>query len=295
MLNLNIYHCIQCKKIVNSIEDLLFIQTGHLSGMCSEECIERYFSPLAINLNTEIINLKNSLNDLNEKLSELMTHEENLNQILTEPDELWMHKVADGLDRFVLIKEIKIGEHQPFTAVCICHIFNGSPSYIYHVSACTNREFLKSVKVGEKISNVEEYIFSHGGSVYIDPNISPEMEKYIEQKKSLLLASHLQIHKETDIGLEQYHLYDKFNEETILDPDEHYHMLDEEDDSLDVFIKSFDENGTSFFYILVCHIQEQESEEEGLICLPILSFPTVDSDLCAYYRQGEMLEGPIKN
>ena len=100
-----IYYCSECKRVVKSLEDLLFIEEYSHKGFCTESCIEDFYLPLIKYFEV----LENKLRIKHNLINEFLGHEISesvFEDIISTPDEVY--KKSNELN------QIKNNKHQSF-------------------------------------------------------------------------------------------------------------------------------------------------------------------------------------
>ena len=81
------------------------------------------------------------------------------------------------------------------------------------------------------------------------------------------MARVLETRKEADVPFEEFPLYQQYLSQTMNDPDEIYELKDSEGDQYYSYIKTFEKNGESFYYISLCikDLAVKESKNDGTV------------------------------
>ncbi len=281
-MNTNYYFCTECKTSIEESKDVLLVDDSSKKGFCTEACIEKFYAP-AINHYRKIIK---------EKRSEFKVSKESFENIdelvascLKSCDEVWMQK--NELDEKIYFLYKKHNSEDPIHIGIGCIFYEGQPSFILYHCMTTNKALIESFKVGEKqeIANLKSSKFK----------MDPKLEESIGRKKSSELASLIEKRQDSDIPIDDFHLYDSYLTTTLEAPDEIYQYKDIEDDILYTYIKVFNKNNISFYFICICHLLDTDIDNEQDVLLPVLSFPTLDPSLYQNYQKDKKLSGQLKN
>ena len=295
-LNHPIYFCNHCKKAMHDVEELLFVEESSVRGFCSEDCIEKYYSPIVAWYENRERELRVKFGANDEDCQALASDANVMDKVLGRPDEIYRWSNEIGEDLFVFIRHFS-GE-RPFYSIVLCHLFERQPSFILLATATRNEEFLAQFKNGEKIANSDEFMqrqdLPEGA---MDLEVEQEALSAIEAKKSAFLARLLQERSPADVPFEQFDMYEKFFTSTLEDPDEIYTDEDDDGDNLFTYIKAYQQGGVSFYYFIICVEFEREHESDGETrrVIPLMAFPTLDGDLYRTYRSGKLVSGNLKN
>jgi hypothetical protein len=282
IFNTGIYYCNECKKIVENVSSLLFVEQGSNRGFCSEDCIEDFYSPLILFFESEIIRQRKIFDIVDE-------------DIITEyEDDFFVEELSRNPDEvYCLVNELKeetylyFKRRKDFFIMMICTRFNNEPSYIFSITKSINQKFINEFKVGLKV-NLE----NSKEEIEIEEDIA--FLELLENKKSSLLAELLSCRSENDIPFEMFNNFEISFEETLENPDEIYELKDREGDFVFHYLKSFmDQKIGSFFYIIVG--LKKIIGQSDINVYPILTFPTKDLDLYKKFRAGTKVLSVIKN
>lgn len=281
------FFCESCRKIVNDISQLYFVEENSDRGFCSEECIKDFYRPIMKFLEQEETVFRKELNlEDEEHLLHLFGKEKLLENAISNPDEKWL--LVNDVDQKFITHFYKFSHEgiQTFL-ILICTYIEDEPSFVYYrtitqekdLIAKYQREFLLEVEEENKLTSQES-------------EIPTEFFEMLETKKSSLLAEHLVLRKESDITFEEFYHYEKFLESTMKSPDEVYQIEDDEGDDLYVYIKSFLELDKTFFYIVLAYKYKSKKDS---VFVPALGFPSNDKELYPHYAKGISLKDQIKN
>ncbi len=283
------YYCKHCKSVHESLDDMFFVEEGSPVSFCSEACIEKFYQPLVNIYNHKLDKLRDDLNIYNEDVQEYLEDVNLINEHMNAPDEIYRMENQLKEELYVYASEFE-RDGKSFEILSLMMVFDKRPSFVFVITATANEFLINAFKEGDKIDSIEDFYNKQIASeLQVDESVIEE----VEHKKNTMLAQHLGLRKDSDISFEKFELYSDCLTSTLEEYDELYLGFDEEGDQIYTYIKSFEKEGISFFYIILC--QHQDSEEDLKIVLPILSFPTIDGDLCGHYRNGEQISGNLHN
>lgn len=282
-----IYFCSECRKIVKSLNELLFISEHSQLGFCSENCIEDFYLPIIKHYERTEHSLRKKHNVADEYIQPAIRVEDIIDDVLAFPDEIFSLSNELGDSYFHFIKFFST-----YYAIVIASLHENKASFVFLSTLTNSKEFLNEFRHGEKIvlekkrneDEDEDMIFI----------------QYLEGKKSKILADVISNKSDTDISFEDYPEYEFCFQETLDQPDEIFEKKDNEGDLLFTYIRSFSKKDLpheAFFYIVLClrRDDKKEKSENDVNVYPILAFPTFDIKLCQEYRVGARLTGPLKN
>ncbi len=261
-----IYCCTECKKIVISLDQLLFVEENSVKGFCSEECIEFFYSPMLKYYEEILYSFRTELKLQNESITYDLSEQELMEEVIHTPSEIWRNENELHEEVFSYIKHFTNS-----SVIVLCTVLRLEPSFIFLMTKTSSQELVSKFRIGERIvinsdSEVEDLI------------------QELEGKKSQLLAELLSKRKDDDIPFEEFSEYDNFLDITLESPDETFEVKDREGDLLVTSIKSFTKNNKNFFYIIIT-----------LKNMNILSFPTEDMELYSEFRIGKKTSSNFKN
>jgi hypothetical protein len=282
--------CSQCKKSIEKREEALFVDASLKRNFCSEECIEEFYHPLIEQFSNKEIELRKELQIEDEEAQEILERELPP-EVLRSPDELYKQESEAHETLYSFIKEMSDGELGIYYYVGIGFIMDGQFSFLFTVSCSQNKKFVESFKQGEKIKDVAAFLNAQELSELGE--LSQADINEIERKKSQFLANHLVQRIASDIPFEKFLDYDECLQTTVEEPDEIFESVDEDGDEVQTFVKSFEKNGSSFYYLALCLIKDRDEKE--FLVVPYMSFPTNDPELYRYYCKGSRLSGSLKS
>jgi hypothetical protein len=287
-----LYFCNNCRKRINNIEDLLFVEESK-RGFCSENCIVNFFTPYMETFDHEEVNIREALGiELGEVNVEVYQNRSHFEETLYGPKEVWLEKNELQEEFFTHINPVGNG----LFYILICSYYEGEPSFVFFKTITKSTDLVQHYQKGKAVEDDEENVENQSISKNSLDEVSLPVEVVddIDQKKSEYLADLLERKKEIDISFEEYPLYDDYITLTLDEPDHEYHSEDKAGDKIFTFIKSFQKNGQSFFYIVIClRIDIPESDNSAL--MPVITFPSIDDDLYKFYAVGEKKISRLSN
>lgn len=277
------YNCTNCRKTVSGLGDLYFIEENSQKGFCGEMCIEKYYLPVVERLEKIDIDIKAKCDFHSGDFDHLNNNNDIVERVFSDPDEVFFQNNELGELYYFFHKKFEEG----YTGISVCHMYNKEPSFIYLCSVTDSPKIIEYYKTGKKakINRVEE-----------NNDFSKEFLEIIEQKKSLHLARVLETRKEEDVPFEEFPIYQQYLSQTMNDPDEIYELKDSEGDQYYSYIKTFEKNGESFYYISLCikDLSAKESKSDGTV-YPVVSLPTNDVDVYKAFQSDSVISRSIKN
>jgi len=291
--NNKLYFCNQCKKILENVEELLFVEEDSSRGFCSEQCIENFYSPLFKHYEAKEKELRGSLNIQNESCLKLLEKNELVDKLFSSPLEI--HHSMNELEEEVysFIGKFPQEKGKEVWLISLCFVYEAKPSFVFLLTATENEELVDHFRIGDPVEDIEDFLA-------LDENLEVEGDpkqilETVEQKKSQLLAQMIEERSPHDIPIEEFIHYEPFFEPTIENPDEVYTYMDEDGDTLYTYIKAYEKEGTSFYYFVLCFNFASNPNEQTESLLPIISFPSLDADTYKKHSQGERISGSLKS
>lgn len=278
-----LYLCYECKKIVSSLDQLLFVEDHTSKGFCSEACIEDFYRPLITFFSSQEIEIRKSLKLEHERISTDYDDKQLAEIILANPDETHEYANELGEKYYSLIKKV-----DDFFGIIVCLMNNQEATFIFLMTKTTSNRFIEKFRSTTTYQNNSESTNS----------ISEEDYNFIqnlESKKSRILADLLTKKKDTDIPFEDFSNYEFCFDDCINDPDEVFESKDSEGDTFFNYIKSFNVSGENYFYIVLCLKRSELENEKEVSVFPVLAFPTNDLELYRDYSSGIRISGKLRN
>jgi hypothetical protein len=294
-----LYFCTACRKNINKIEELLFVEESN-RGFCSEDCIVDFYSPYMEYFDNQEVKQREKLGlNISEVDINLYQNKELFEYVLYTPDEVWLDRSDLNENYYTHIYKLENNAY----FILICSYYESEPAFVYFKTITKSLELLKLYRTNEKIDtqiNKSDDFHGHHSEKHEEVEVLDEVQlpaeliEDIELKKSEHLALLLERRKETDIDFEQYPLYDDYLSLTLEDPDDEFHGEDEAGDHIITSIKSFKKDNRAFFYIAIC-LQVDIPGTDEMALLPVLSFPSDDDDLYTFYAVGDRKNNRITN
>lgn len=290
-INQSLYYCTECKRVVDDVDSLLFVEENTTKSFCSEECIENFFRPLTKHYQSLEKSLRQKYGIEIEAIETNKDDEILMEMASKSAHEIWICPNQLGEEVYSFIYH-----HRDFSIVILCTVFNYSPSYVYLFTKTKHKDFLEHFRIGTMIENPQHFLHD---SKKEDEKAQQEFITLLEAKKSSFLAMLLEMQNPNDIQIDQFHMYEKYFEGTLNFPDEVYLTEDKEHDEVLVYIKSHEVQHHSFFYYAIClrmPRHENNENEEGVYSMfPILAFPSVDPEINRFFRQGTLVAGHLRS
>jgi hypothetical protein len=299
-LSKNKHLCTNCKKIINDASKVLFVDQSRMLGYCCESCIVSFNTPLMESFENDEIEFREKLNlPLSELHNELYQDSIMLDKLLYEPEEVYEFVNHIGIKYYTHISKFK-HEEQEYFYIIIASYFNNSPAFIYFKLITEYADLADKYREGNPY-DISQPVSPEINAQELEAGEQAELTlpeavvEDIEMKKSEYLAKLLEARSEEDVPFEKFPEYDEYLPMVLDEPDEIFSQTDESGDDVKVFIKSFKINKTTFFYIAICIEIELPEFEDQKALLPVLGFPSQDSQLYKEYAFGEKLSQMTKN
>ena len=287
-----LYFCCHCCQNIKDANKL-FLLDDSSKYFCSEDCGRKHFDKMVSyfeKLEKER-RIKHSLED--EPVLNILSNKDYINQVLHNPTRITFTENMIGEKVYNFTREI-IHDNKSVYISIICLVLEGSPTYIFQAIASLSKEFVDSFNFSQNIDNIDSFKTLRKTEDSLISGLDQETLDEIELKKSILLAELLEERKNSDLPFESFPHYLKFVDQTLENPDEIYEWSDSSGDELLVYIKALSEETFSFYLFIVAYQSEDFVRKQNIL-LPILIFPTVDSDLYSFYRRGRLVSGHFKN
>lgn len=292
MKTINYIFAISVKKILESVEDLLFVEESSPRGFCSENCIEDFYSPLFLHYEKMEKELRKEMKIENEACLKLLEKNELVDKLFAAPMEI--HHCMNELEEeiYSFIGKFPQEKGKDVWLLALCYIYEARPSFVFLLSATQNTKFVDKFRIGTPVEDISEFLNMDENIPSGDPK---EILETVEQKKSSMLAEILEERSPHDIPIEDFAHYEEFFQPTIENPDEVFSCEDAEGDTLYTYIKAHDKSGVSFYYFIVCFNFASNPNEKTESLLPVLSFPSLDADIYKKHSKGDKISGNLKN
>ncbi len=289
--------CSECKKTVSSLEDLYFVSEESDHGFCSEDCIETFYSVVVNQLQAEEVEMRNSKSLPYEKESLNKFYDFETGNYHSTLDEIIEANIESPLEQYSFNQDLF---SEIFIHISKAHV-NNIEVYIIHL--CLHYEDNCSLILFTTISEFKEIADYYRAGLRINPGdhgkgtanfeISKDQMEELELKKSSYLADLICNRSEEDIRIEDFINYQQYTRITLEEPDEIYEYKDDELDTIRSYIKTFKKNDETFFYVCVCQLIKNSNE--GEVLMPLLTFPSKDTNLYKNYKLGNLVNQQIRN
>lgn len=294
-----LYFCNNCKKIVPSAGELLFIEDGSQRGFCSEKCIETFFAPIVLHYEQIENCLRKEINIQEEDIRGQIDGPEYMESLLCQPQEIWRLENELHEEVYAFHKEFNDKHNGRFYLVTLCFVFNSAPSFIILSTASRHREFINRLKIGSKLDDISAFLEKGAKNSNNYLQLTPQDIELLEKKKSNFLAEILSLQnqqeRQDDIPFEDYHKYETCYKTTLEVPDELFGNKDNDGDYIYTYIKAFQINDKSFFYYVICLEHREKNYQGQNLLIPIISFPSLNGNIYRRFCKGDKLIGNIKN
>lgn len=288
----NLYYCQECRKLINDISDLLFVELNTVKGFCSEECIEHYYHFIVEHFSTLEKKARVKLNIQDEKCLKFIEKAEYLNETLCVPDQIYLLENKLGEKIYSFYKKFKDAELGEFTFVSYCLTYEYRPSFIFISSATQNTQLLEEFKIGQEIKDINPY--SGYNTEQMEVPMPGELTEELEGKKSSLLARLLELRTHKDIPYDRFHLYQNCYSETLESPDEVYKKMEGPKEVIYTYIRGFQKKDQTFYYYVICVDTGPEKKTMETV-KPILAFPSLDGEIYREFKAGVLVAGNLKS
>jgi hypothetical protein len=300
----DLYYCHHCKKIMHTIQELLFIEETNNRGFCSQECIESFYAPVVEYFQNREEELRSSCGLLDESCLDLLSDEKNIEDIIFHPDKTLEMKNQLGDIFTTYIKEMEAPDGKPAYLSALVSLYGGKPSFVYYVTATQNQSLLEELTLGYSMpadseATVEE-LLEKGEEGFGTMVVDDTFIDLVERKKSKLLAVLISTRDQKDIPFEKFVEYEGYVAKTMESPDEIYMEVDDEGDKIYKYIKVYADKRNNFYHFVLCTPYEKatkdSTQEESMeALLPILSFPSIESHFIKSMKSGKLISGVLKN
>jgi hypothetical protein len=289
-----IYLCTECKKRIDNVQDVLFVEDVSNRGFCSETCIINFYRHYMNIFEQEELEFRQMLGLAADEAIDFGADEnETYQQVLYAPTEVWLETSELKEEYYTHI--LKLDIQGTVYCIFVCSYFDAGPSFIFHKCFTRNEELVNKYRSGSRYTGKvsvldDEEIEEFEGELELPPEVMEE----VERKKSEYLAELLAARSPSDIEFEEFPSYEQYLPMTLEDPDEIYEREDNSEENLSTYIKSFQQGGMGFYYVVLCWKCDLKGVD-GDVLIPVLSFPSVDNELYKEYALGNRTKGQVKN
>lgn len=294
-------YCTECKRPIEKVEHMLFVEGHSLRGFCADECIVAFYTPLMEELEDDLLKKRTLLQiDLEEELFPLSENSEFFEKTLYSPEKIFTDETDIGQKFYIHHHRFKRDSGE-FTFILVCLYYEDEPSFVALRVLTSHMELAKLYETSglkEDVPEKAQVANTPEGELSKTDNIqlSEEIIESVDLKKSEALAELIGLMSDEDFSLEEFQNYESYIGLTLQHPDEIYSKQDNEGDDLFTYIKSFKEHGETFFYVVIClKINLDTDEEHRDAFLPVLAFPSKVAELYRHYAQGEVVKTNLKN
>lgn len=293
----SVQFCSQCKKLVPTAGELLFVESDSTTGFCSEPCIENFYAPLVEYFEEVEKKWRGDNNLLDEEILEVVGRPAFMDLLLKKPHEIWVQDDVCGSSVFSFIRSFDDKKYGKFHLMCLCFTYDHGPSFIISASATKSKLLLENYRWGSQIEDLTPFYdqISSTDAPVESVEIDEHILMMLENKKSQYLAHLIEERSPADIPIEAFTLYEDYFEKTMMEPDEIYRHNDDEGDTIYTYIKAHDREGVSFYYFIICSRVKEGADLSNEALYPILSFPSVDGEMYKLYQKGELVSGNLRN
>lgn len=280
--------------MVESVDDLYFVEEGQARGFCSEKCIEAYYAPVIDQIDVMEKTLRKELKLEAEDCLAYVGKPKDMEAVIRRPTEVWRRENTLKEEIYTFMTMLRDAGNQSYWVILMCTVFDHRPSFILLATTTKNPQFKAEFEIGEKVSDLRPFYETYDQADKTHTDIDAEIVETLERKKASYLADLLERRSPHDIPFEDFMMYEKFFEPSMASPDEVYQFQDEEGDVIYTYIKAHAEGATSFFYFVLCMPMGTASDDTETV-VPILAFPTLDAEVHRAYKHGTLISGTLKN
>lgn len=243
---MGIEFCVSCRKVLFEKTQVVDHDSDYI--FCSEDCINEFFAPVISYLS-------------HGKGEETDSIDDDVLEILTKsPDEIREVYISHHFKMYTHLLTHNRYTSNPEHFVLYCSYLDNSPSFIFGFF---------------KVAGLDT--FRQGELVY-EKDKQVEVLDILEGKKNEFLSELLVKRSELDIPFENFHYYQKYQDETIENHTEAF--KDPDDTEFGYFVKKFDGAEETFYFIVYGHYST------GIIHA-VLGYPSIDQ---AYFNSLRELE-----
>ncbi len=295
----SIYYCNHCRKFIESIDDLYFVDEKGARGFCSEKCIETFYAPIVEVLRKDELQMRIELSLVENHLNRYMDDETVLQDVLHKPDQILEYENKIGEAFFTHVKSFNFEGGESFYAIVLCAHFDNAPSFIFRLTLTESDQLKNYLSMGVAIADSVQDLMKDGKEGFGTMQVNEEFLGMVENKKSRILAQMIKQRSDDDIPIEEFHTYDDHIQSTMEQPDEIYLEVDDDGDKVYKYIKAHSNKGLIFFYFVICtpyqEVGGSDNQDSMEALLPIISFPTTDADFSSFMKTGQLISGPLKS
>ncbi len=286
-----LYFCLECKKVVPSVQSLLFIEERSNKGFCTESCIEKFYGPIVQHFDHYEREKRIKLSIENENLDYLLDDLNLMNKALYGPDEVWELKNSFGESIFSQIKSI-----DNIYIIVLCFTYHNRPSFIINTVITESKSLMAAYQIGARQTLSRSSINPHLYSYLKNKITDNALLNKLENKKNDYLSDLLKLKERNDFSTESYSYYEQNLKDTLEAPDEVY-KKENNGDVLYTYVKSYidTKSKSNYFYYVLCLDLEPKSGAGMESVHPFFAFPSKSHTVYEMFRNGELLVGNFKN
>ena len=286
----SVYFCTNCRKRIDSVDELLFVENS-TKGFCSDQCIIEFYTPMMEHFAVQYTVLAKKYGEEEVQIDD----EEIFQEALFRPDEVWLQ--TNELKEEFYTHLLDLGDSRYYLA--ICSYFEDSPAFVFLRTVISRPELLQFYRKDMRIDSLEE--INYVGDTQQekldleDVEVPSEVIEQVELKKSELLAEMISlIDDDDDIPLEKHSLYEQYMVPTLECADEEFSFEDDAGDTIISFVKTFHHEQKTFFYIVLC-LEVNLQGSSDMVNLPIIGLPSVSTRIYKAYARGNQRKSQVKN
>ena len=184
-----VYFCSHCKKFVDSINKLYFVDEVP-RGFCSEKCIEKYFMPIVQYYEKVEQKLREKYLITYEEIFDHIGDPELIAKVLTRPEKLTYFSNHLGETIYSFVLKFNEPPMPPFYYIILAHLFDHRPAFILLATATTNENFVHEFLFDQLVELPEKFLKTNQSPLgdfasqqQVNPNIKQgEQEQKQKQK-----------------------------------------------------------------------------------------------------------------
>ena len=287
-------YCANCRKSLENIENILFVEKEVGRCFCAEECIREYFQPTIDFMREELVKLRSDA-DINDDDASRYAHYQALT--LEDPDEVWIDETETGERHFTFIAHYRNGDDR-MTYVVVTLAIEATPSFVFLGFATRNEDLVDEyrrgvdLRIGEPAQEAAEpqptmEPSQASATTEQQPKAENPSERLHESEPERLYG---EMRQPGDIAREDFGKYEQFIEASIDEPDEIWRFVDDLGNEWLSFIARFTgeqlaEDADDFSIVVVCEPGYDPEKQTKTLDL-VFAFPTIDPGLVQHFRKG---------
>ncbi|MGE4233125.1 MAG: PBECR2 nuclease fold domain-containing protein [Bacteriovoracia bacterium] len=255
-------YCANCRKRLEGLNQIFFVEKEIGRCFCSHECIQDYFQP-TIQAMEEEHNKLLSRHDFTQEQRRSLAHHQPLT--LAEPDEIWISSTENGEKYFTYISQFETQNGQKFHYIVVSLAIDNIPSFVFISFPTKDEELLTHYRKGTEISKTAQNALT-----------ADDFEKL-----------HNDLRQPEDIPYEAFDRFAPYLDPSLDEPDEIWSFNDQKNKwvvfmarhVVRVIRESNDVEMQDFMMILITRFNKGQIEI-------VFAFPTIDPGLVQYFRKG---------